>query len=166
MWAIGALAAGQVDAVYVKGASALDGAREAGVVVGIDLDKLPDRCFRVNNGTPRPITVHQDLIDNHFDYLVRFLATTLRAADWAAGNVDQVRAILQDETRGSAQAVSEAYGGDFHRTLHPTLDEERLDLFRLQKKFLLSHGFLDGDFDLDSWIDPAPLAAAYASLSR
>jgi ABC-type nitrate/sulfonate/bicarbonate transport system substrate-binding protein len=166
IWAIDALAEGKVDAVYVKGASALDGAREAGVVIGIDLDQLPDRRFRVNNGTPRPITVHQDLIDNHFDYLVRFLAATLRAADWAADHVDEVRAILQTETRGSAQSVVEAYGAEFHRTLHPTLDAERLELFRLQKKFLLIHGFLDADFDLDGWVDPAPLAAAYELVAK
>jgi ABC-type nitrate/sulfonate/bicarbonate transport system substrate-binding protein len=164
IWALDALVAGEVDAVYAKGASALDGAREAGLVVGIDLDKLPDRRFRVNNGTPRPITVHQDIIDNHFDYLVRFLATTLRAADWAADNVDELRAILQSETRGSSESVIDAYGADFHRTLHPTLDADRLELLDLQKKFLLVHGFLDADFALADWVDFRPLAAAYASI--
>src|SRR5690606_25762763 len=67
------LAAGEVDAVYVKGAAAVDAAKAAGAVVGIDLDALPDRKYRINNGTPRPITVHEDLIENHFDELVRFL---------------------------------------------------------------------------------------------
>ncbi len=162
IWAIDALADGRVDAVYVKGAAALDGAREAGVVVGIDLDRLPDPRFRVNNGTPRPITVHQDLIDNHFDHLVRFLAATLRAADWAADNVDELRGFLQSETRGSVESVISAYGEDFHRTLHPTLDADRLELFEQQKKFLLVHGFLDADFDLSSWVDERPLAAALA----
>ncbi len=48
---------GLVDAVYVKGAAAQDGARKLGLTVGIDLDKLPEKRFRVNNGTPRPIKV-------------------------------------------------------------------------------------------------------------
>jgi len=160
------LAAGKVDAVYVKGASALDGARAEGVVVGVDLDALPDKRFRVNNGTPRPITVHQDLIDNHFDHLVRFLAATLRAADWAADHVDELRTFLGSETRGTAESVIAAYGEDFHKTLHPTLGAERLDLFAQQKKFLLIHGFLDADFDLASWTDERPLAAAYELLAR
>ena len=166
MWAIDALAEGKVDAVYVKGASALDGARAAGVVVGVDLDALPDKRFRVNNGTPRPITVHQDLIDLHFDHLVRFLAATLRAADWAAEHVEELRSFLGSETRGTPESVIAAYGEDFHRTLHPTLDAERLDLFAQQKKFLLIHGFLDADFDLASWVDERPLAAAYELLAR
>ncbi|HUD29635.1 MAG TPA: ABC transporter substrate-binding protein [Novosphingobium sp.] len=164
LWAIEALAAGEVDAVYVKGASALDGAREAGVVVGIDLDALPDKASRVNNGTPRPITVHQSLIDNHFDYLVRFLTATLRAADWAAQNVAKVHEVLQFETRGSVEAVTQAYGADFHKTLHPTLDAERLELFDRQKKALGLFGFLERDFALADWVDPRPLAAAYERL--
>lgn len=154
------LADGRVDAVYVKGASAVDAARSVGAVVGIDLDRLPERRFRVNNGTPRPITVHQSLIDDHFDVLVRFLDQTLRAADWAAENLAGVHRILQDETRGSDAAVATAYRDDFHRTLHPDLSDERLTLFERQKKFMWLHGFQEHDFDLADWVDPRPLAAA------
>lgn len=156
------LADGRVDAVYVKGAAAVDAARRLGVVVGIDIDQLPDKKFRVNNGTPRPITVHQDLLDNHLDLVVRFLAQTLRAADWAADNLDGVHTVLQSETRGSADAVADAYRHGFHLSLHPDLSEQRLALFEQQKKFLLLHGFLDADFDLQAWVDPRPLAQAYA----
>jgi len=154
------LAEGKVDAVYVKGASAVDAAKKHGAIVGIDLDLLPDRKFRVNNGTPRPITVHNDLIDNHFDLVVRFLYQTLRAADWAASNLNDVNGILQSETRGSSDGVAEAYRNDFHKSLHPDLSEERLQLFNQQKKFLWLHGFLDRDFNLDSWVDRRPLEAA------
>ena len=166
LWPIDALADGRVDAVYVKGASALDAAKEHGVVVGIDLDRLADPRFRVNNGTPRPITVHQDLIDNHFDYLVRFLATTLRAADWATSNPDHLRSIAQTETLGSEQAVIDAYGEEFHLHLHPDLSDERLALFEKQKKALLLHGFLDRDFHLGDWVDSRPLEAARALIDQ
>jgi ABC-type nitrate/sulfonate/bicarbonate transport system substrate-binding protein len=153
---------GLVDAVYVKGASAVDAARAAGAVVGIDLDALPGQQYRVNNGTPRPITVHEDLIENHFDELVRFLDQTLRAADWAADNLDGVQQILASETRGSAEAVSAAYRNDFHRKLHPDLSAERLRLFEIQKKNLWLFGFLERDFDFADWVDPRPLQAAHA----
>ncbi|WP_176595342.1 MULTISPECIES: ABC transporter substrate-binding protein [Sphingobium] len=161
LWPIEALVEGKVDAIYVKGAAALDQARENGLVVAIDLDALPDPRFRVNNGTPRPITVHQSLIDDHFDLLVRFLAVTLRAADWVAEQPDRLRDILEYETEGSAQAVDQAYAR-LHEGLHPTLDDERLALFDLQKKFLFTHGFLDADFALSDWVDPRPLEAARA----
>lgn len=165
-WGLQHLAEGKVDAVYVKGASATQQVRELGLRVGIDLDRLPDRRFRVNNGTPRPITVHQDLLDNNYDLVVRFLEQTLRAADWAASNLDGVREILQSETRGDASAVIATYRDDFHKRLHPTLDPERLKLFRQQKDFLLLHGFLDRDYDFDAWVEPRPLQDAIARRAK
>lgn len=165
LWSgIGHLLAGRVDAVYVKGAAAVEAARKAGAVVGIDLDVFADRASRVNNGTPRPITVHQDLLDHHFDLVVRFLTQTLRAADWAAGHLAEVQEILQGETRSGSEGVREAYRNDFHRSLHPDLSPERLRLFARQKHFMLVHGLLDADFSLEEWIDPAPLAAAQEAL--
>ena len=161
---IEALVRGEVDAVYVKGAAAADAARAAGVVVGIDLDQLPDRRFRVNNGTPRPITVHQHFLDNHFDLVVRFLAQTLRAADWAKTHKDEVLDILKGETRAGDEAVAAAYRDGFHTTLAPDLSEERLSLFERQKNFQLAHGFLDRDVDVRAWADHRPLQAAHALL--
>ena len=157
---------GDVDAVYVKGASAVDAARKTGAVVGINLDKLPEKRFRVNNGTPRPITVHEDLIDKHFDLLVRFLYQTLRAAEWAKTHKDDVLQILQGETRAGSEGVAEAYRDGFHLSLAPDLSSERVELFRQQKHFQLVHGFLDRDFDFDAWIDPRPLAEANRRLQQ
>jgi len=157
---------GEVDAVYVKGASAVDAARKAGAVVGINLDRLPEKRFRVNNGTPRPITVHQDLIDKHFDLLVRFLVQTLRAAEWAKTHKNEVLQILQGETRAGSAGVAEAYRDGFHLTLAPDLSHERVELFRQQKNFQLVHGFLDRDFDFDAWIDPRPLEEAHRRLQQ
>ncbi|AYJ87714.1 ABC transporter substrate-binding protein [Sphingomonas paeninsulae] len=161
LWPIEALVAGDVDAIYVKGASAIDGARAAGLVIAVNLDAIPDRRFRVNNGTPRPITVHQSLLDNNFDLVVRFLATTLRAADWVAEHPGKLREILEFETDGSAEAVDKAYGR-LHEGLHPTLDTERLALLDQQKKFLFTYGFLDANFALADWVDARPLEAALA----
>ncbi|MDX2020787.1 MAG: ABC transporter substrate-binding protein [Deltaproteobacteria bacterium] len=154
------LAAGKLDAVYVKGAAAVDAARRFGVVPGIELDKLPEKRFRINNGTPRPITVHDNLINNHFDLLVRFLAQTLRAADWAKSNLQGVHNILKSETRAGSEGVEEAYKDGFHLHLAPDLSDERVELFRQQKDFQLTYGFLDQDFDYDAWIDRRPLEEA------
>jgi len=160
------LARGEVDAVYVKGAAAADAARRLGLVVGIDLDALPDPRHRINNGTPRPITVHQRLLDEHFDLVTRFLAQTLRAADWAAGNRDALNAILEDETRACSQGVADAYRGDFHTTLAPDLSPQRLAFLDIQKTFLNLHGFLERDFDLADWVDHRPLQAAHDLLAQ
>jgi len=161
-----ALIAGKVDAVYVKGASAVDAAKRVGAVVGIDLDSYPELSSRVNNGTPRPITVHQSLLDNHYDLVVRFLYQTLRAAEWAKSNLKGVRDILASETRSGEDGVATAYGENFHLQLAPDLSPERIALFRQQKDFMLVHGLLDKDFDLDAWIDFRPLRDAEQQLHQ
>jgi ABC-type nitrate/sulfonate/bicarbonate transport system substrate-binding protein len=161
-----ALVDGKVDAVYVKGAAAVDSVKNLGLTVGIDIDKIPDRRFRVNNGTPRPITVHESLIEDHFELVARFLFQSLRAAEWAKTNLAGVHEVLQSETRGSHEAVSRAYREGFHLSLAPDLSQERVELFRQQKNFQLVHGILDRDFDFDAWIDYRPLAAAHKLLAE
>ncbi|WP_095108225.1 ABC transporter substrate-binding protein [Pseudomonas sp. Irchel 3E20] len=160
------LARGEVDAVYVKGASAADAARRLGLVVGIDLDLIAAPRYRINNGTPRPITVHQSLLDNHFELVVRFLAQTLNAAEWAANNRAGLNAILEEETRAGSAGVDEAYRGDFHTTLAPDLSAQRLDDLGVQKDFLYLHGFLERDFAIADWVDARPLQAAHDLLAK
>ncbi|MFT3926946.1 MAG: ABC transporter substrate-binding protein [Myxococcales bacterium] len=112
---------GKVDALYVKGANAQDIARRLGVKVGIDLDKLPEKRFRVNNGTPRPITVSDYLLENHFDVVVRFLAVTLRAAEWGKTHQQEVYDLLGKEIGASPEGLRAAYREDFHLSLAPDL---------------------------------------------
>ncbi|MEJ1959515.1 MAG: ABC transporter substrate-binding protein [Nitrosomonadales bacterium] len=167
LWAgLDHLADGKVDAVYVKGSSAADAVKRLGLTVGIDIDHFPDRRFRINNGTPRPLTVHAELLEEHFDVVVRFLYQSLRAAEWAKTNLNRVLEIYQSETRGSAEGVAAAYRDGFHLSLHPNLSDERLGYFRTQKDFLFLHGFLDRDFDLDAWVDFRPLEAAQKLLAE
>lgn len=51
---LAALRRGDVDAVYVKGALAVEAARRSGAEVAVELDDLPDPAHRINNGTPGP----------------------------------------------------------------------------------------------------------------
>lgn len=155
---------GKVDGIFVKGAGAQDAARRHGLKVGIDLDKLPERRFRVNNGTPRPITVHEYLLDNHYDVVVRFLSVTLRAAEWAKHHLEEVYDILGKEIGASREGLTAAYRDDFHLTLAPDLSDERVELFRQQKDFTLKYGILDRDFDFDAWVVRQPIQDAARSL--
>lgn len=159
-WGVEELLRGEVDAIYVKGARAQEVAREHGLRVAVDLDATESKRLRVNNGTPRPITVHADLLESRPEVVIGFLAQSLRAADWAAENLDGVREVLQRETLSGPLGVVAAYGEDFHRGLHPSLSDERLELIGIQKQFLYTHGFLAADFDLDSWVAHEPLERA------
>lgn len=159
-----ALSVGEVDAVYIKGAASHEAARQRGLVVAVDLDALPDRRFRVNNGTPRPLTVHEDLLDSRPELVVDFLVESLRAANWAADNLDGLRDVLAAETQSGKEGVLLAYREGFNRSMHPNLDEDRVELLRQQKEFLLRYGFLDADFDFGSWVAHEPLTQARQTL--
>ncbi|WP_103562039.1 ABC transporter substrate-binding protein [Actinomadura rubteroloni] len=155
---LAALRDGRVDAVYTKGAVAVETAARYGAEVAIDLDALPDRSARVNNGTPRPITVDQRLLDDHPDLVVRFLAVLLGAADWARDRPAEVARILGAETGSGPAGVAAAYRNA--SDLHADLSDERLTLLAGQEEFLRRHGFHDAPVDVSAWADPAPLAAA------
>ncbi|WP_067687243.1 ABC transporter substrate-binding protein [Nocardia jejuensis] len=159
-WGVEELLSGEVDAIYVKGARAQEVAIEHGLRVAVDLDATDTKRLRVNNGTPRPITVHQELLDTRPEVVIGFLAQSLRAANWATGNLDGVREVLQRETLSGPAGVTAAYGEDFHLGLHPSLSDERVELLGVQQRFLYTHGFLAAEFDLDSWVAREPLERA------
>lgn len=153
------LASGRVDAVYVKGAAAAEAAQRLGLEVGIDLDAYPSRLARVNNGTPRPIVVHQHMIDHHPELVERFLEQSLRAADWAAAHPAELSAIIAQETLSGLDGVEAAYRNHFHRSLHPDLSDERIEMLKIQARFLWLHGFLEQPVEVEEWICPDPLRA-------
>jgi ABC-type nitrate/sulfonate/bicarbonate transport system substrate-binding protein len=95
----------------------------------------------------------------------RFLAQTLRAADWAATNLADLKPILAQETWSSIAGVETAYRNGFHRALHPTLSPDRIDMLKTQAEFLWLSGFLDSPVDIAAWIDTRPLAAAVERLA-
>jgi ABC-type nitrate/sulfonate/bicarbonate transport system substrate-binding protein len=157
---VAAVADGRADAAYVKGAPGLEAATRAGLAIALDLDDVPDPTIRVNNGTPRPITVHAQLLEERPEDVVGFVATLLRAADWAAEHPEDVAGALARETYADEAYVAGAYRNGFHRSLHLSLSDARLALLERQKDFLYANGFLEADVDVAAWADHTILAAA------
>jgi ABC-type nitrate/sulfonate/bicarbonate transport system substrate-binding protein len=145
---------GLADAAYVKGAAAVGLARAAGLKVLVDLDSTTAPHGRVNNGTPRPITVHDALLQRRPEWVIDFLALTLKASRWAASNGAEVRTLIGRETQASdAGDLDDAYGSNFHELLTPSLSAERLFLLDLQIDFLRRQHFIDETFSADDWAD-------------
>ncbi|CAN5154584.1 ABC transporter substrate-binding protein [soil metagenome] len=153
------LAADRVDAVYVKGSAGAEAAARLGLTIAVDLDAYPSRLGRINNGTPRPITVHQHMIDHHPDLVERFLEQCLCAADWAATHVSELKPIIGQETLSGLAGVDAAYRNNFHRSLHPNLATDRLEMLAIQSSFLWLHGFLESPVDIAEWVCTGPLEA-------
>lgn len=155
-----ALAGGKIDAFFVKGAEGLVLANQIGAVVVSEFGFHPDAKIRINNGTPRPLTVDLRFLDEHFDLVTGLVATVARVAEWAEANPDQAVRFIANEIGVGEDAIWAANGPDVHRHLTLALDDDQIAAFDHFKQFLLEWGFIPADFDVFDWIDRRPLEAA------
>jgi len=155
-----ALVAGQVDAIYAKGAVSATLVAEHGLRALVDFNTSEDPQVRINAGTPRPITVDRRLVLDHPELVARYLAVLLRTAEWAAQHPDEVVQAIAAETASTPEAVRQGYGSQLHRRFEPKLTPDYVQALAAQKDFFLAEGFLDGDFDVAGWIVAGPLARA------
>lgn len=157
-----ALLRGEVDAIFLKGASAAHVAHQFGLHTVIDVGSHPDPLIRANNGTPRTLTVDLNLLDNHFDSAVRIVDQVVRAEEWAWAHPDETRRFLAKETNSSEYWVTQAYGADAHLRLKTDLAEQSIVALQDFTDFLHRWQFIPNAVDVRSWIDARPLQAVLA----
>jgi ABC-type nitrate/sulfonate/bicarbonate transport system substrate-binding protein len=152
-----ALARGEVDAVYVKDASGAQAAHLLGATIIGNIGFHPEPYVRINNCTPRPLTVSQFLLDHHPDIVRSLLTQTVVAGAWAVTHPQETLTMVARETGWSESWVRYAYGENLHKSLQLDLTPAGIAALGTFKDFLGTHGFLAADFSVDEWIDPAPL---------
>jgi len=150
---------GEVDAIFLKGASAAALAYQFNLVTVIDTGAHPDPLIRANNGTPRTLTVDTNLINSHFDAAERIVEQVLRAEEWAHAHPDDTRRFLAKETNSSEYWVSVAYGLDAHLRLRTDFAPESLAGLQDFVNFLHRWKFIPDRFDVNDWIDTRPFDA-------
>jgi ABC-type nitrate/sulfonate/bicarbonate transport system substrate-binding protein len=155
-----ALEQGAVDAIFLRFARGYRIAQDPRFHEVINLNEQSDPLLRVNNGTPRPITVDRAFLERHPDIVVRYLAVLLRSAAWAAKNPHDVATLLGADSSGSAEDVLASHGADVHLSFTPKLSEQYVAGLTVQKNFLRDWGYLKADFDVNDWVVPEPLAQA------
>src|ERR1700712_2259091 len=157
-----ALLRGEVDAIFLKGASGAQIANQFGLTTVIDTGAHPDPLVRANNGTPRTLAVDGHLLDNHFDAATTIVEQVLRAEAWAQRNPSEVRRFLARETNSSEYWVSVAYGENAEKRLKTDLAEQSVTAIQDFTNFLHRWKFIPETFDVNDWIDARPLEAARA----
>jgi sulfonate transport system substrate-binding protein len=155
-----ALVAGEVDAIYAKGAVSATLVAEHGLRALVDFNTYDDPSVRINAGTPRPITVDRSLALEHPEIVARYLAVLLRTAEWAASHPDQVVEAIALETASDPAAVRRGYGPKLHERFEPKLTPDYVHALEAQKDFFRDEGFLATDFAFGDWILQGPLALA------
>lgn len=156
-----ALVRGEVDAIFLKGAEGIVVANLIGAQVVAEFGNHPDPKIRINNGTPRVLTVDDALSRQRPDLVVRLLEVVARAGRWAEAHPDETLRFVAREIATNEEAVLASNGTDLHRHLGIGLDAPLVEAIGHFKDFLLQWGFLPADFDLGAWVDHAPLRALH-----
>lgn len=156
-----ALENGDVDAIFLRFAQGYRLSQNPRYHEVININTLKDPLLRVNNGTPRPVTVDRAFLEKNPDVVVRYLAVLLRTAEWAAGNHDEVVALLAPEDGGGTAAeVIGSHGKDVHLSFTPKLTPEYIKGLETQKNFLHAWGYFKDNFDINDWVVSWPLEQA------
>lgn len=148
---------GEVDAIFLKGASAAQLADQLGLLTVIDTGSHPDPLIRANNGTPRTLTVDLNLVETHFDSAVLIVDQVLRAEEWARSHPDETRRFLARETNSSEHWVNVAYGKNAHEHLRTDFAQSSIDGLQDFINFLHRWQFIPEHFKVEDWIDARPL---------
>lgn len=157
---------GEVDAIFLKGASAAHLALLFGLHTVIDTGVHPEPLVRANNGTPRTLTVDAQLIETHGGIAADIVEQVLRAQHWARAHPDDTRRFLARESNTSEYWVTQAYGLDAHQRLDTSLSEANIAGLQDFADFLLRWDFLPAAVDVRGWIDPRPFDTALARQAK
>lgn len=148
-----ALARGDIDAFFVKGAEGLALARQFDASILASTGEHPDAKVRINNGTPRLLTVDGTLARERPDLVQALRDTVQQAGRWATQHPDEVRRFVAQETGVSEEAVAAAFGPDLHLKFDTRIDDEGVQAVQFFTDYLHEQDFIDSRFDVSDWID-------------
>lgn len=146
-----ALESGAVDAVWLKsaaGAAAIASGRFRPV---LRLDLATDPLVRVNNGTPRTLTFHEDFIGDNPQAVSAVLSAVRQAVSTIGTDRQGLWRILSGETGQSVEDAEAAFGSFSPDNLLPELTDARLSALQHQADFLLREGFIPAQVDVREW---------------
>jgi ABC-type nitrate/sulfonate/bicarbonate transport system substrate-binding protein len=156
-----ALVRGEVDAIFTESSFGTNLKRFIDATVVYDSHAEANRLSRTNNAIPQLFSVSGGLLRDRPDLVARVLARIIEAGKWAEEHrADVVRFTALEA--GVPEDIVEATYPALHLQLATDLGPENLEAIRLRKQFLLAHGFIRADFDLEDWTDHNILAQANA----
>ncbi|GAB4349110.1 MAG: ABC transporter substrate-binding protein [Immundisolibacter sp.] len=162
-----ALLDGKVDAFFAKGGEIATMRRDSGGGIRMlyNLIEAEPMWAKVNNATPRLLTVSNSLVRERPDAVVRYARTLLKAATWAAQpeNKAQATAAMARETGVTPADIDTYYTADIHHKLKPELSMRLIETLEVMKSFLHAHGFIEQNFSVRQWMAADLLREAYAA---
>ena len=157
-----ALIDGKVDAIYTQSA-VFQGLQEAtGKLKAIeDLSRYPDWTLQAAN-IPAVITCSDVMAEKHPELVVTYLKGMIKVGRWANEHKHAAAAILDKQT--FYLDLEATYRAIEHVDMVPNLSPQNLVSVEIGKDFMVSHGYIKNDFDVEEWAAPEFLEQAAKEL--
>jgi ABC-type nitrate/sulfonate/bicarbonate transport system substrate-binding protein len=157
-----ALLKGVVDAIYTQSKPFQHLQEATGKMKAIeDLSRYPDWTLQVAN-IPAAITCTEEMATKHPELVVTFMKGMIKVGRWANEHKHAAAAILDKQT--FYLDVEDTYRGIQHIDMVPNLSPQNLASVEIGKDFMLSHGYIKNDFDVQKWAAPGFLEQAAREL--
>ena len=153
-----ALLEGTVDAIYTQ-SKVFQHLQEATgrLKMIFDLAALPDWAIQVAN-TPAVITCTDVMADEHPELVIAYMKAMIKVGRWTNEHKRAAAAILNRQT--FYRDADDTYEGIKQVDMVPSLSAQNMECIKIGKDFMLSHGYIHNDFDVDQWARPEFLEQA------
>jgi ABC-type nitrate/sulfonate/bicarbonate transport system substrate-binding protein len=153
-----ALLAGKVDAIYTVSKQFQHLQEATGELKMIeDLSHYPDWTIQVAN-TPAVITCTDVMADEHPELVTAYMKAMIKVGRWANEHKRAAGEILNRQT--FYLDAEDTYQGIKDVDLVPSLSAQNMQCIRIGKDFMVDHGYIENDFDVDEWARPEFLEQA------
>jgi ABC-type nitrate/sulfonate/bicarbonate transport system substrate-binding protein len=153
-----ALLAGKVDAIYTQSKVFQHLQEATGKVKMIeDLSRYPDWTLQGAN-VPATFTVSDVVCEKHPEIVTAIMKGMIKVARWANEHKHAAAVILNKGTY--YLDAEDTYQGIRDVDLMPSLSPQNLAATEINKDFMLSHGYIENDFDVQKWAAPEFLQKA------
>ena len=157
-----ALLNGTVDAIYTQSKVFQHIQEQTGKMKAIEnLANYPDWTLQGAN-VPATCTVSEVACQEHPELVVAIMKGLIKVGRWANEHKHAAAAILNKQTY--YLDVEDTYQGIQNVDLVPSLSPYNLEALQINKDFMLSHGYIEHDFDVYEWAAPEFLEKAASEL--
>jgi ABC-type nitrate/sulfonate/bicarbonate transport system substrate-binding protein len=157
-----ALLKGTVDAIYTQSKVFQHLQEATGKMKAVeDLSRYSDWTLQIAN-IPAAITCTDEMANKHPELAVTFMKGMIKVGRWANEHKHAAAAILDKQT--FYLDVEDTYRGIKDVDMVPNLSPQNLASVEIAKDFMLSHGYIKNNFDVQKWAAPEFLEQAAKEL--
>jgi ABC-type nitrate/sulfonate/bicarbonate transport system substrate-binding protein len=153
---------GTVDAIYTQSKVLQHIQEQTGKIKAIEnLANYPDWTLQGAN-VPATLTVTDVACQEHPELIVALMKGLIKVGRWTNEHRHAAAVILNKQTY--YLDVEDTYAGIKSVDFVPSLSPYNLEALQINKDFMVSHGYIENDFDVYEWAAPEFLEKAAAEL--